>query len=334
MSRVLGGGSDAASIASTVAISKFTRLISRQPRPLCEQLEGRHVEAERSVPSQLRAVEVLVARQPDTASPLHAVFRGHARHRGLAIYVHGSWADDTRTPFSDLDDLVVVDTTVHDRRSLRRLARWLDRVECRFSRLDPLQHHGHWVVEKSTLDRYDDSYMPMVVLEGALRICGPARITANVDVQSTTEGLKRNIDQTIRHASLLLSIHADSPLNAYQFKRFIGSLLILPAYRLQLRGEPASKAEAIARAGELSPTFGPIVMAWCTQVREEWGIVTAQPSMGGFRVLGSLLRNPRIYRSFAARVAPSLPRGFDSAMPIRPIEGFLADLGNATSARQ
>src|SRR5690606_30205071 len=111
-------------------------------------------------------------------SKLESIFRGAENFPMVDVYVHGSWADNSRTAFSDLDDLVIIDRSKlrGQKAATKRLISWLNKVELRLYRMDLLQHHGHWIIFKDMLRNYDQSYIPLNVLNGAIIIQGQAKI--------------------------------------------------------------------------------------------------------------------------------------------------------------
>jgi hypothetical protein len=114
------------------------------------------------------------------------LFKGIDRFAGVNAFLHGSRADGSETAFSDFDDLVVLPNEWYEKpRKLRHLVKYLNRIDMRFCRRDPLQHHGHWIIDQESLSRYDESVMPSVVLKDAKRICGNSLITFCVDRETS-----------------------------------------------------------------------------------------------------------------------------------------------------
>jgi predicted nucleotidyltransferase len=188
----------------------------------------------------------------------------------LDIYLHGSSADLQITPFSDVDDLVVIRrNTWQTVEQLGRAARLLAAAARRFQDVDRLQHHGHWVVTDLCLEAFDQSFIPTVVLEDAVRVCGRERLDLRVlNEPDLGQGLaisKSSIDR-------LLSVHRrGNGMRAFDLKCLAGEAMLLPAKVFQYRGEMLSKPAAIARAAEV---FSPDAMAaleWATMVRREFG---------------------------------------------------------------
>ena len=101
---------------------------------------------------------------------------------GISLYLHGSMADYQYTEFSDIDDLVIVDSIAWENvDSLMHTAVSLAKLARQYQNIDPLQHHGHWIITEFDLLSYDQSYMPLVVLNSASRIIGNSHFLVNVE---------------------------------------------------------------------------------------------------------------------------------------------------------
>ncbi len=254
---------------------------------------------------------------------LTAVFAGVEQFAGLGVYVHGSWADDTRTPFSDLDDLILVERErIRDPQARRALEEWLNLVDLRFARLDPLQHHGHWLLYDDQLATYDESYLPLSVLDNAVRIAGPQRLSVRIDPLRTRVGLRRNLVQTLTNVATLFARYSTGRINCYEMKGLIGSFLLLPAYGFQLRGERIGKREAIERAAELLPPAAFGLLAKCSRMRAEWGRVTARAGWRRLRWAAGWFDNGMLWRKFARRLAPPFPRAEFPPLEPDEVEAF------------
>lgn len=266
--------------------------------------------------------EVAILERP-ASRELAAVFAGVERFNGLGVYVHGSWADDTRTPFSDLDDLILVERErIRDPRACRELEEWLNLVDLRFARLDPLQHHGHWLRYDDQLTAYDESYLPLTVLADAIRIAGPERLSVRIDSLKTRVGLRRNLAQTLANLAALFAQYSAGEINCYAMKGLVGSVLLLPAYGFQLRGERLGKREAIERAAELLPPAALELLNKCSRMRAEWAQVTALPGWRRLRWAAGWFDNAMLWRRFARRFAPRFPRAAFPQLEPGEVESF------------
>lgn len=189
---------------------------------------------------------------------------------GLSLYLHGSFADLQYTAFSDVDDLVVLHRSAwQDPHNLRRMGTQLAWMARSFQNVDPFQHHGHWLLTELDLLLYDQTYMPLVVLENALRVSGERDIKCRLRFNPT--GFRRNLDLTIQATYHALDLAARRRgLNAFDIKKLAGQIVLIPAYLFQVQGEMLSKPRAIQRASELFSPFAMQAIEWSTLVRREF----------------------------------------------------------------
>jgi hypothetical protein len=191
--------------------------------------------------------------------------------QGVSLFLHGSMTDLQITPFSDIDDLVVLRRAAwQDPALLARAATTLARIARGYQEVDPLQHHGHWLVTEFDLLLYDQSVLPLVALEDAVRVSGQADIVCRID--PGLDGFARNAVATIQAMTARLAATArQTGLNAFELKGLAGEVAILPAYLFQSRGECLAKPEAIHRAGELYSPHALQALDWATTVRDGFG---------------------------------------------------------------
>ena len=192
---------------------------------------------------------------------------------GVTLFLHGSLADHTATAFSDVDDFVILRAEAwRDAQTLRRVGTALARVARGYQEIDPFQHHGHWLVTEFDLLYYDESIMPLNVLDGARRVAGENHIA--VRRSADTGGFHRNITSTLRTMRRRLQlIEQQRGMNAFRLKGLVGEIALLPAYLFQSRGQMPSKSEAIRRAGELFSSAALTALEWATRVRAEFAPV-------------------------------------------------------------
>jgi hypothetical protein len=221
------------------------------------------------------------------------------------IYLHGSRADNTATSFSDYDDLIIIDLERLSGSVRCSLARKLIRVDKRFRRLDPLQHHGHWIISKQSLMNYDASYIPLHILHTAVRIQGPETIEYTPDKIKTQRGLYRNIEQTCLSIRECYALYKKNRITTYRLKGLVGSFALMPAFLFQYLGEEVDKRTAILRAGELFGTDAIECLKWSTEYRNSWDLVL-KPALRSryFTFLATVVPNPHLYRKIAHRLAP------------------------------
>ena len=189
---------------------------------------------------------------------------------GISLFLHGSMADHTYTAYSDVDDLVIVESSAwKDPKSLMNSATLLTQLSREYQNIDPLQHHGHWVVTEFDLLLYDQNYMPLIVLDEAIRIIGKPEIKFRLITD--LGGFIDNARLTIQAISQRIKVaNQKGGISAFDLKCLVGEIALLPAYIFQSRGNMLSKPEAISKAGELYTVKALKALQWSTKVRNEF----------------------------------------------------------------
>lgn len=247
-------------------LCRFLNALDKVASPILADVPSRHAELEIRQPLDAAAYRnTRLHKMPGVFAPFTSGWEDT-----LDVYLHGSSADLKITPFSDVDDLVVIGRNSWQTvEQLGRVARSLAVAARQFQDVDRLQHHGHWVVTDLCLQAFDQSFIPTVVLEDAVRICGRKRLNLRVLEQSD---LGRQLGISKSSIDRLLNVHRrHGGMRAFDLKCLAGEAMLLPAKVFQYRGEMLSKPAAIARAGEF---FSPEAMAaleWASMVRREFG---------------------------------------------------------------
>lgn len=236
------------------------------------------------------------------------VFTGHESFPDVSIYVHGSWADDSNNAFSDIDDLIIYPQKYNHGMPLVKLRKWLNQVEMRFCRLDPLQHHGHWILRCEDMTALDESYMPLTVLDGAICLNGKTAIHASINTTRSIKGDRRAIISSCSGIEQLFLKYQSETINIYEMKCMIGSVLLMPAYLFQIRGQRVSKKWAIEHAHLILSNESLELVRICESIRKSWGVVTRGLRFSLLKVLANCISNPHIYRMLAKKVAPRLDK--------------------------
>lgn len=284
--------------------------VARLAAGLLRSLRGRVARAEMQpvVTLQRTATEVLTTVRGAQSARLAQIFDGCEEFPGLRVFVHGSWADDTKTGFSDLDDFIILDPQQFDRQSTRRLVRWLNRVDMRMCRIDPLQHHGHWIVCAEDLVDYDAANMPPAALQGAICLQGDPLIRFLVSQEKSRAGYRRVLSGLLQNIELFSTKYFSRSINAYEMKGFVSSILLVPALIMQLGGEQTDKRSAILSADRVLPPEACKVVAVCSAIRTGWAVQLNAPKFVLFRALAGLFFNPHFFRRFAAHFSPRYAR--------------------------
>lgn len=270
--------------------------------------------------------KIEVRNKPD--NELNRIFRGADQFECLDIYVHGSWADNTRTPFSDLDDLIIIDRNklINKTDEIRKMIRWLAKVELRFYRLDILQHHGHWIIFKDELAEVDESYIPINVLREAVLIKGNSVVEYKINTAKTKIGLKRNIKITAGNIAYLINDYYSGKISVYDMKALIGSFLLMPAYIFQYKGKIISKRDAIEKKKEILSLTSCKLLDKCSEMRLKWG-----KGMSGYRnsflkIMAHILPHPYLFKHLNRRFSTKFPVSAFPVLTKNEVEQFLKEV--------
>ncbi|MFA7124080.1 MAG: nucleotidyltransferase domain-containing protein, partial [Candidatus Delongbacteria bacterium] len=219
----------------------------------------------------------------------------------IQIFVHGSWADNTRTSFSDLDDLVIIEDSYY-----KKAKKTLEELELEFQKIDPLQHHGHWLIKKSDLINYDNSYMPLFIINNAISLVGSNKIKANIDIVKSFKGTLNRIKGTCRNIEHFYSLYKQQKLNIYELKMFVGSVALIPPMLFQLKGKEIDKRNAISMAGDLFSGPTAKLIDWATDLRKNWKDLLDDENYIKFKNKVHSFNKAKKWRSYAKCNAPVL----------------------------
>jgi predicted nucleotidyltransferase len=188
----------------------------------------------------------------------------------ISVLLHGSRADGSAIPFSDVDLIVLiwesgvatVDRCVSTLKALERLVRYTVAV-------DPLQHHVPYVLfERDDLDAtWNWAEFPPLVLEN-LHYLGGHRPPPWV--VSETGDMR---DQARKQLAHILSLIGESTtvnqaiVRPYQLKELVSHVCLIPVLWCQARGLRVAKRESFEL--ELPPAMTAVVAA-ASAVRSEW----------------------------------------------------------------
>lgn len=192
-------------------------------------------------------------------------------YAGLQVFLHGSYADNTMTPFSDIDDFVIIDDFELSKADIAVIEEKLAEVEKFFYVIDPLQHHGHWKIYKSELENYNNGVIPLFILNTSKCLIGSSVITASVNHNKTYNTLSGSISGFCKWINVLFESYFHGDINLYNLKRLVGSVVLLAPLIFQLRGLKIDKRQAIMKANELFSLEASKLIQWASDLRLNWG---------------------------------------------------------------
>lgn len=296
------------------------------------QIRSRHLSPDARAPrnqhevlTDVTATATRVGEAHELDAPeLVEVHRPLQRFEQCRVFVHGSWADGTRTPFSDLDNLILINDSQLSSGDRRRISVALAKVDLNMMRRDPLQHHGNWIILESDFDGLDESYLPLHVLEGALCLQGLPEVHARVPVTSSSERMRRNV--TSLAGALRLFSHPET-MTLWNAKHLVSGLSLMPAYLHQVHGKRISKKDALCAEAvrAIFSATGVQAVQWATQARRDWGQQLEREEFREFFARAVKLQSGPAIRKFAKKSAPRPTEGFVRSLPSPEIEALISE---------
>lgn len=229
------------------------------------------------------------------------------RKIGFDLLIHGSHADETSTPFSDIDDIVILNESFFQSYEIFEYSiKVLHELNHIYQLHDITQHHGHWVFTYNELLQYDESMMPECVFDESLSVFDDAEVSlcpvADSRFQHRLLGLCNGIE---RYFKMLFA----NKINLYYLKHLVSAIaLVFPLY-FQSRGVHLSKREALAPSrikGHFETEIIEI-LEWATVMRKFWSNVPTYSEVEKYKTLYGWVQNRKIMESAVAYTSPSIP---------------------------
>lgn len=153
----------------------------------------------------------------------------------LGAYVHGSIGNSEEVPYSDFDGIVILKSSCFvNKEVLFRVVKALKETAHMMLKMDPLQHHGWFVLcEKDLLD-YPEYYFPHELFLHAACLFGNSHLTIHL----RAAGYHNEFMKGFNHLSdsILNKIGSKKFLeNRYGFKNLLSEFMLLPAVYFQAK---------------------------------------------------------------------------------------------------
>lgn len=149
-------------------------------------------------------------------------------------FVHGSLAIGEEIAYSDFDGLIVLKAEVFSNaRRLSQVARKINQTRAIMLRIDPLQHHGWFVLNESDLSHYPETYLPSDVLKESRSLLSDKEETINLYPEQNTD-YYLPLKELCRHLRKKTQ-YSGQPATLYQLKSFLSEFMMLPALYVQAR---------------------------------------------------------------------------------------------------
>lgn len=182
-----------------------------------------------------------------------------------------SYADKTQTIESDIDDVIIIDERVFDSfRNFRKAKDILQKLNLLYQQIDPLQHHGHWIFFKHEFNYFNQSIIPVCVLENGVSIGRDVEIYYYVDEEISSKGyfdiIHLQLDNIKKKTAKLFS----EGINLFELKNFISSITLVLPLLFQIKGEFVRKDVAIKKANQILDENALKVLIFTSELRERW----------------------------------------------------------------
>ncbi len=148
-------------------------------------------------------------------------------------YVHGSLGTNEEIAYSDFDALVILkDEIINDKDRLAETAFLLNKARTFMFQMDPLQHHGWFVMAESDLSNYSETYFPSELFRYAKSLLKDKglRLTLNVQLSEDFSAPLISLCNSVER-----KLKTNLPENLYQLKNLLSEFMLLPALYVQAR---------------------------------------------------------------------------------------------------
>lgn len=188
-----------------------------------------------------------------------------------SVWVHGSLATlDYISGYSDCDATLILDIkSIIDANSLLRLRKNISRMACRLHKIDPLQHHGLFIVTECDLKSYHQSFFPLKIIERSVALKGEVII----NYYDSGSGISSERAAFLSMAQCMRSVACDMSRlrTAYSIKAHVQTLILMWVIYLQLRdGKFWHKKDALLSARDNMPSGLWSIVENITKLRESW----------------------------------------------------------------
>lgn len=257
-------------------------------------------------------------RVPDGSEPKHTVsippYEGSNKHviamisllenkkeDLLAAVVHGSLATGEEINYSDFDGLLIIkDEVFLDKDRLVSLAKVIHESRRIMHLIDPLQHHGWFVLTESDLKDFPSAYLPLEVLAYACSLIPVSGTDLRVVIKTKPDFYApvKNMCRRIRKVSK----SGNRPKTLYQLKSILSEFMMLPTLYIQARDQRGvfKKFSFIAAAADFNQSTWSI-MDEVSKIRMEWPEFESQIELEKFRKIGY------IWMKYRKKQGPAIP---------------------------
>jgi hypothetical protein len=206
--------------------NKNAKIISNAFKKVTEEkqdFESRVVQIENYSGSNLRPKQISLY--------LNALIKGEL----VGAYVHGSVGTHEEISYSDFDGFVILKNDVLNHpEKLKKVAKVLIDSEKIMFEMDPLQHHGWFLLTEMDLNNYPESYFPHELLSYSKCLFG----STILNIQLRKSGYKNESIEAFNKLAdgIISKLNSKTFLkNYYGFKNLLSEFMLLPAVFIQAK---------------------------------------------------------------------------------------------------
>lgn len=188
----------------------------------------------------------------------------------LDAQIHGSLSDMQKTPYSDLDVLLIIKGEV-----TTNVSALIDLREAVFKLLkcirsfDSLQHHGLFILSEQEMSCYAESRFPLLLMDYATSLMGKP-----VHYFNTIEDKMQSAASLYSMANRISSIDKISS-DSYNLKMYSSWIMLLPTMYYQLFNDYVYKAASFNLVKKQFDSYGWGAIDACSLLRQNWNIEEA-----------------------------------------------------------
>jgi len=186
----------------------------------------------------------------------------HLKDDCYASLIHGSAGTNELIDYSDLDALIILkDEVFNDHKKLTYVAYHLFVSRKFMHELDPLQHHGWFVIPESYLKNFNSSIIPISLIRSSKLLTGNSKFSISLKKKNPTyklHSILKNLEKRINNKN--------TPDNMFSLKSMLSEFMLTPSLYLQERyNNDVNKSDSFEIA---SKDFDPKVYSIMNEVSD------------------------------------------------------------------
>lgn len=230
------------------------------------------------------------------------------KEKGLGtLILFGSLATQDYIPgHSDLDLVLIISKEASlDQKKLEQIRKEVAVLMKESYFIDPLQHHGPYILSEFDLGYYHQHFLPFAVFENAVSLSGETKLVfyerdAPDEAFSLLQKYKHLFQNIVRKKEYHL------PRDAYAQKYLFQVILLFPSVYLLARGEPCYKRESFKNIKQYLNNQGNELLHCLSEIRSKNAFKTKPASLviqKVFRMIPYPFIYPVLYRILLTKIS-------------------------------